>query len=124
MTTQPSRNIRCFMVCAMRHTTLCINILTLGVKINFRLFSKFSGNDESNKTIGKEYIKRMKELGLSGTKGELEKKVEEVNEVERMWSVGTGNQHYALHQGQLFEMLSSYALPFLFYKQKSMFNIT
>ena len=87
-----------------------------------KLLNKITGTDEQTRYLGRDAVKRLKELGVFNTKGDLEQKVEFVPQIERMWSVEFGNMNYTIPSGTIYEMLCSYSLPFLFYKQTILIN--
>ena len=87
-----------------------------------KFLNKITGIDDQTLGLGRDAVKRLKELGVFNNKGDLEEKVELVPMIERMWNVELGNVNYSLPQGTIYEMLSSYCLPFLFYKQTILFN--
>ena len=87
-----------------------------------KLLNKITGTDEQTRYLGRDAVKRLKELGVFNTKGDLEVKVEMVPMIERMWSIEQGNVNYAIPKGTIYELLTSYCLPFLFYKQTVLFN--
>lgn len=87
-----------------------------------RFFGGLTGGDDVTKGLGKDAVKRLKELGVFNTKGDLEERVELVPAIERMWNIELGNLNYILPPGTIYELLCSYCLPFLFYKQTILFN--
>nr|BAN37951.1 hypothetical protein [Entamoeba histolytica] len=78
--------------------------------------------NEIVKTLGKDTVKKLKQMGVLTSKGEFEKQVDQIPPIKRLWDPETGNKELVLPKGTLYELFCSYCLPFLFYKQTILVN--
>ncbi|EDR28162.1 hypothetical protein EDI_096550 [Entamoeba dispar SAW760] len=78
--------------------------------------------NEIVKTLGKDTVKKLKQMGVLTNKGEFEKQVDQIPLIKRLWDPETGNKELVLPKGTLYELFCSYCLPFLFYKQIILVN--
>ena len=65
----------------------------------------------------RDLAKKMKDFVKESESGEFQKAVDTVPEIKRMWDSEEGNLIGHLPKDTLYELVSSYCLPFLFYKQ-------
>ncbi|EKE42457.1 hypothetical protein ENUP19_0051G0022 [Entamoeba nuttalli] len=72
--------------------------------------------------LGKDKIKQLQKKGIFERKGKLVLQMEEIIPPQRLWDSENGNTEFLLPQGVIYDMLCSYCLPFLFYKQTVLFN--